>query len=66
MTACGQLAQVTYRATSSSGREVEVRLTLDPAAATVADAWSRLTGAHPSIDPMSLEIEIRRIEPAVS
>jgi len=36
---------------------------IDPAAASVADAWSRLTEANYSVDPMSLEIEIRRIVP---
>ena len=56
-------ADVTYRATSSEGREVELHLIIDPAAASVADAWSRLTEANYSVDPMSLEIEIRRIVP---
>ena len=53
-------AHVTYRATSAGGREVEIHLTIDPSAASIADAWFRLTEAHPGVDPMSLEIEIRR------
>jgi hypothetical protein len=64
MTCCGSsgFAHVTYRATSG-GQEVEIHLTMDPSAASIADAWSRLTEAYPAVDPLSLEIEIRRIEP---
>jgi hypothetical protein len=65
MTSCGSssFAQVTYRATGPGGREVEIQLIIDPSAACIADAWSRLTEAYPAVDPLSLEIEIRRIEP---
>jgi hypothetical protein len=39
---------------------VEIHLAIEAKAATVTDAWSRLTGVHPDLDPMSLEIEVRR------
>ena len=51
---------VVYRATSSAGRDLEIHLAIEPEAATVADAWSRLTGICPDVDPMSLEIEVHR------
>jgi hypothetical protein len=56
-------AHVVYRASRSSGRMVEIHLAIAPAAATVADAWSRLTAVHPDVDPTSLEIEIRHGRP---
>jgi hypothetical protein len=52
-------AQVVYRASRPSGHVVEIRLAIDANAATVTDAWSRLTDVHPDVDPMSLEIEVR-------
>jgi hypothetical protein len=52
-------AQVTYRATLADGREAELRLIIDPAAASVVDAWDRLTAAHQGVDPRTLEVEIR-------
>jgi hypothetical protein len=52
-------AQVTYRATLADGREAELRLIIDPAAASVVDAWNRLTAAHEGVDPRTLEVEIR-------
>jgi hypothetical protein len=52
-------ADVVYRATAASGRLVEVRfVTLQAAAATVADAWARLSAVGTDIDPMSIEIEV--------
>jgi hypothetical protein len=52
-------AEVTYRATAAEGHEAELRLFIDPDAATVADAWSRLTALYRGLDPRTLEIEIR-------
>lgn len=54
-------AEVTYRANRQGGAEVELKLWTIPAAATIADAWARLSTAYPDIDPTSLEVEIRRI-----
>jgi hypothetical protein len=59
MPASDSPAHVIYRAAGRDGREVEIHLALEPAAATVADAWSRLTGVCPDADPLSLEIEVR-------
>lgn len=53
------LADVVYRATAGA-RLVELRLALEPAAATVADAWARLSAMDAEVDPWTLEIEIRR------
>lgn len=53
------LADVTYRATAAGRKEVAIHLHLTPEAATVADAWARLTAVQQDIDPLSLEIEIR-------
>jgi hypothetical protein len=50
---------VTYRGTIASGEEAEIRLTLDPAAATLADAWARLSARYGRVDPRSIEIELR-------
>ena len=65
MTSCNSsgFASITYRAMCAGGQEVEIHLTIDPSAASIADAWSRLTGAYAAVDPMTLEIEIRRVEP---
>ena len=65
MTSCNSsgFANITYRAMCAGGQEVEIHLTIDPSAASIADAWSRLTGAYAAVDPMTLEIEIRRVEP---
>lgn len=51
-------ADIVYRATLADGREVEQRLRLPPGEATVTDAWRRLSAAHPTADPMTIEIEI--------
>ena len=52
-------ADVVYRATAARGGRIEVRFaTLQPAAATVADAWGRLSAVGPAIDPATIEIEI--------
>lgn len=56
---CETYADVTYRANRSGGGEAELRLALAPEAATVADAWARLSAAYGDVDPTSLEIEIR-------
>lgn len=50
---------VTYRAMRRCGDEAELRLTIDPRRATVADAWRRLSKAYGDADPRTLEIEIR-------
>ncbi len=51
---------VIYRASvPGQSRAIEVRLHIDAAAASVADAWAHLTAVHPGVDPYSLEIEIR-------
>jgi hypothetical protein len=54
---------VIYRATTRAGREVELRLAMSAADATVDDAWRRLSALHPGVDPFSLEIECRAIAP---
>ena len=53
-------AAVTYRATSADGAELEMRLVLPPARASLFDAWTRFTALHGEIDPTSLEVEVRR------
>ena len=50
---------VTYRATVAGGGQAEVRLQTTFAAATLADAWERLTALHDGVDPRSIEIELR-------
>lgn len=55
---------VTYRATAADGQDAEIRLTLDPAAATLADAWERLSKRYGPIDPRTIEIELRDLLPA--
>jgi hypothetical protein len=49
---------VIYRASRSNGRPVEMHLAIRPEAATVADAWAKLTAFDSLLDPRSLEIEI--------
>ena len=56
----GTLARVTYRATLADGREVDLRLAMPPDAATIVDAWRRLSAVHKAVDPRSLEIEVRQ------
>ncbi len=51
---------VTFRANTATGQEVELRVLLEPAAATVTNAWERLSSAYAAIDPTTLEILIRR------
>jgi hypothetical protein len=51
-------AHVVYRASRPGGCEVELHLSLEPKAATVSDAWSRLTAIHADLDPKTLEIEV--------
>lgn len=53
------LAYVTYRATLTNGRDVELSLAMPETKATVVDAWRRLTATFGSIDPFSLEVEVR-------
>lgn len=53
------LAYVTYRGTLTDGREVDLRFAMPEHEATVVDAWRRLTAAFGSIDPFSLEVEVR-------
>lgn len=53
------LAYVTYRATQTNGRDVELSLAMPELEATVVDAWRRLTAAFDSVDPFSLEVEVR-------
>ena len=56
----GNLAyDVTYRATVAGGRQVEIRLQTTFMAATLADAWERLTALHDGVDPRTIEIELR-------
>jgi hypothetical protein len=50
---------VTYRGTSIGGKQAEVRLKSTYAAATLADAWGRLSELFEDVDPRSIEIEIR-------
>jgi hypothetical protein len=52
-------AAVTYRA-SDGDRDLAMLLAIDPARATLSDAWERLTAAFGTIDPTSIEIEIRQ------
>jgi hypothetical protein len=53
------LAYVTYQATLTDGREVDLRLAMPENEATVVDAWRRLSATFGSIDPFSLEVEVR-------
>jgi len=62
-TAIGAACAVTYRATDARGEEAEIRLHLEPAAATLADAWDRLTARFGPIDPRTIEIELREVLP---
>ena len=52
-------AAVTYRCTLPSGSDRELRLRLRPEAATLSDAWLRLTARFGDVDPTTIEIEIR-------
>jgi hypothetical protein len=52
-------AAVTYRCTLASGREAAIGLRLRPEAATLSDAWLRLTARFGAVDPRTIEIEIR-------
>jgi hypothetical protein len=58
------VADITYRANATDAGEVVVRLRRAPEAATLADAWARLSALDPGIDPMSIEVEIREALPA--
>jgi hypothetical protein len=51
-------AAVTYRA-SAGDRDLAMQLAIDPARATMDDAWRRLTAVFGEIDPTTIEIEIR-------
>lgn len=62
--AAPEFANVTYRACVAGGRDVELHLALDPDAATVEDAWVRLSAAYKAVDPKTLEILVRRGRPA--
>lgn len=50
---------VTYRGTLADGSEGALRLEIAEAAATMADAWARLSDRFGPVDPRSIEIEIR-------
>lgn len=52
-------AAVTYRCTLAGGREGAISLRLRPEAATLSDAWLRLTARFGDVDPTTIEIEIR-------
>jgi len=54
---------VIYRGTGRGDRPVEVHLIAAPdaAAATAADAWTRLARLDATVDPRSIEIETRRL-----
>ena len=54
------LARVTYRAMLTDGREADLRLAMPSEAATVVDAWRRLSAAYGAVDPRSIEIEVRQ------
>lgn len=56
-------ARVTYRANTTSGADVALHLLLDPDAATVTDAWSKLSFAFEAVDPSTLEILVRHQDP---
>ena len=58
-------AAVTYRCTLPSGRDRAISLRLRPEAATIADAWLRLTTRFGEVDPRTIEIEIREGVPPV-
>ena len=45
--------------TLPSGSDRELRLRLRPEAATLSDAWLRLTARFGDVDPTTIEIEIR-------
>lgn len=53
----GDRAYIVYRAIAQGTRSVEVHLVMAASAATVADAWARLSWLDPKVDPRSLEIE---------
>lgn len=52
-------AAVTYRCTLPNRREAAISLRLRPEAATLSDAWLRLTTRFGDFDPTTIEIEIR-------
>jgi hypothetical protein len=56
-------ARVIYRATVSGGMEASIEASMIPEAATLADAWARLTSLYGEVNPYSLEIEIREEPP---
>ena len=47
----GKACAVTYRAIDANGEDVEMQLCLEPSAATLADAWERLSALYGRIDP---------------
>ena len=55
----GRTAAVTYRCTLPTGRDAALELRLRPEAATLSDAWLRLTATFGEVDPRTIEIEIR-------
>jgi hypothetical protein len=57
--AVGLTYDVTYRATAADGMEAVVRLKTSFEAATLTDAWGRLTALYDGVDPLSIEIELR-------
>ncbi len=59
-------AAVTYRCTLPTGREGAISLRLRPEAATLSDAWARLTARFGDCDPTTIEIEIREGVPAAT
>ena len=55
------ICAVVYRATVAGRREGVIRLRTSADAATLADAWTRLSARYGRVDPASIEIEIREI-----
>jgi hypothetical protein len=50
---------VIYRGTVAGGGEGVVELLAKADAATLADAWTRLSARYGPVDPASIEIEVR-------
>jgi hypothetical protein len=58
----GSACLVTYRGTVADGSEREIRLRIAAEMATMADAWARLSARYGTVDPRSMEIEIREAD----
>jgi hypothetical protein len=55
---------VIYRGTVPGGGEGAIELFAAADAATLADAWSRLSARFGPVDPRTIEIEIREVDSA--